>query len=54
MDDADLLAPSALIRIWAVHVRNLEWTTVQDSGHAIAWEQPLTFNKKVLDFIKQH
>jgi pimeloyl-ACP methyl ester carboxylesterase len=52
--DADLLAPPALMHIWALHVKNLEWTLVPDSGHAIAWEQPQTFNKRVLEFIKQH
>lgn len=52
--DADLLAPPALMRIWAPHLRNYEWTLVPDSGHAIAWEQPITFNKKVLEFVKRH
>jgi pimeloyl-ACP methyl ester carboxylesterase len=52
--DADLLAPPSLMRIWALHVKNHEWAIVPDSGHAIAWEQPLTFNKRVLEFIRQH
>jgi pimeloyl-ACP methyl ester carboxylesterase len=52
--DADLLAPPALMRIWAAHVKNHEWANVPDSGHAIAWEYPDVFNDKVLEFVKRH
>jgi pimeloyl-ACP methyl ester carboxylesterase len=52
--DADLLAPPALMRAWAAHLKNYEWATVPDSGHAIAWEHPDIFNAHVLAFIKQH
>jgi pimeloyl-ACP methyl ester carboxylesterase len=52
--DADLLAPPALMRIWASHMKNHEWAIVADSGHAIAWEQPDVFNEKLLEFIKRH
>ena len=52
--DGDLLAPPALMRIWAAHVKNHEWTVVSDSGHAIAWEQADVFNEKVLAFVKRH
>jgi pimeloyl-ACP methyl ester carboxylesterase len=52
--DADLLAPPALMRIWADHMKNHEWAVVTDSGHAMAWEQPDIFNAKVLEFIKRH
>jgi pimeloyl-ACP methyl ester carboxylesterase len=52
--DADLLAPPALMKIWAAHVKNHEWALIADSGHAIAWEQPDAFNEKVLGFIKRH
>jgi pimeloyl-ACP methyl ester carboxylesterase len=52
--DADLLAPPALMRTWAAHLKNYEWATVADSGHAIAWEHPDVFNEKVLAFVKQH
>jgi pimeloyl-ACP methyl ester carboxylesterase len=52
--DADLLAPPALMRIWASHLKSHEWVLMPDSGHAIAWEQPVTFNKKVLEFVKQY
>lgn len=52
--DADLLAPPALMHTWAAHLKNYEWTTVPDSGHAIAWEHPDTFNEKVLGFVKRY
>jgi pimeloyl-ACP methyl ester carboxylesterase len=52
--DADLLAPPALMRIWAAHMKNHEWADVPDSGHAIAWEHPQAFNARVLEFVKRH
>jgi pimeloyl-ACP methyl ester carboxylesterase len=52
--DADLLAPPALMRIWAAHVKNHAWAVMQDAGHAMAWEQPDAFNTIVLDFIARH
>jgi pimeloyl-ACP methyl ester carboxylesterase len=52
--DADLLAPPAVMRIWAANVKNHEWTMMQDAGHAMAWEQPGAFNDKVLEFVRRH
>jgi len=52
--DADLLAPPALMRIWAAHLKNHEWATMQDAGHAAAWEQPDVFNGIVLNFLRRH
>jgi pimeloyl-ACP methyl ester carboxylesterase len=52
--DADLLAPPALMRIWAAHMKNYEWAVIQDAGHAMAWEQPGAFNDKVLEFLRRH
>ena len=52
--DADLLAPPAMMRTWAAHLKGYEWATVPDSGHAIAWEHPDVFNEEVLAFIKRH
>ena len=45
-----LLAPPALMRVWAAHIKHHEWTTIEDAGHAMAWERPAAFNAKVLDF----
>ncbi len=52
--DADLLAPPALMRIWAAHIRHHEWAVIHDAGHAMAWEQPGRFNDLVLDFLRRH
>ena len=52
--DADLLAPPALMRAWAAHLKSHEWAAVPDSGHAIAWEHPDLFNENVLAFVKRH
>lgn len=49
--DADLLAPPALMRLWARHVKDAQWATMPDAGHAIAWEQPDLFNDIVLKFL---
>jgi pimeloyl-ACP methyl ester carboxylesterase len=50
--DADLLAPPALMRLWARHVKGAQWATVRDAGHSLAWEQPDVFNDIVLRFLK--
>jgi pimeloyl-ACP methyl ester carboxylesterase len=52
--DADLLAPPALMRIWAAHLQIHEWAVIHGAGHAVAWEQPGAFNDMVLDFIGRH
>jgi pimeloyl-ACP methyl ester carboxylesterase len=52
--DADLLAPPALMRLWAARLQHQEWAVIHDAGHAMAWEQPGTFNDKVLDFVRRH
>ncbi len=51
---ADLLAPPALMRVWAAHLKSYEWAAMPDSGHAIAWERPDVFNENVLAFVKRH
>jgi len=43
-----------LMRLWARHLKNHEWATIPEAGHAMAWEQPGTFNDKVLDFLRRH
>ena len=52
--DADLLAPPALMRLWARHLQNHEWAVIPDAGHAMAWERPGTFNDIVLEFLARH
>jgi pimeloyl-ACP methyl ester carboxylesterase len=50
--DADLLAPPALMWIWAQHVKGARWGVVADAGHAVAWERPEAFNALVLAFLR--
>jgi len=52
--DADLLAPPALMRMWAAHLKHHEWAVIHDAGHAMAWEQSGRFNDIVLDFLRRH
>ncbi len=52
--DADLLAPPALMRVWAAHLQHYEWDVIHDAGHAMAWERPGAFNDRILDFIRRH
>jgi len=52
--DADLLAPPALMRVWAAHIKDHEWAVVPDAGHAMAWERPEVFNELVLAFVGRH
>ena len=49
---ADLLAPPALMWIWAQHVKDAQWVVVPDAGHAVAWEQPEQFNAHLLQFLR--
>ncbi len=49
--DADLLAPPAFIRLWAAHLQHHEWALIEEAGHSVAWEQPDSFNRLVLDFL---
>jgi len=51
--DADLLAPPALMRVWARHLKDHEWAVIHDAGHAMTWEQPGAFNDIVIDFIRR-
>jgi pimeloyl-ACP methyl ester carboxylesterase len=35
-------------------LKNHEWAVIGDAGHAVAWEQPETFNRTVLEFLSRH
>ena len=52
--DADMVSPPEMMRRWSAHLKNHEFDFVPDAGHSIAWEQPDTFNKKVLEFFARH
>lgn len=49
--DADLWIPPFLLRQVAEKIPNSKVVIVQDSGHAVQWEQPQIFNSTVLEFI---
>ena len=49
---ADLLAPPALMWMWAQHVKGAQWVVVPDAGHAVAWERPELFNTYLLQFLR--
>lgn len=51
---ADQLAPPALMRIWAAHLKGHEWALIPEAGHSVAWENPEEFNRIVLGFIDKH
>jgi pimeloyl-ACP methyl ester carboxylesterase len=52
--DSDLLAPPALMAIWAARVKDHEWAVVPDAGHAMTWERPDVFNEMVIAFVGRY
>jgi len=52
--DADMYAPPPILRLFAARIKNAESMIVPDAGHSTYWEEPETFNRAVLDFIKKH
>jgi pimeloyl-ACP methyl ester carboxylesterase len=39
------------MRHWGAKLPNVEFATVFDAGHSIAWERPAEFNAGVLRFL---
>ena len=52
--DADLYAPPAVLRLFAVRIKGSESIVVPESGHSAYWEQPEVFNRAVLEFLRKH
>jgi pimeloyl-ACP methyl ester carboxylesterase len=52
--DADLYAPPPILRLFAARIKNSQSVVVPEAGHSAYWEQPETFNRSVLDFIRKH
>jgi pimeloyl-ACP methyl ester carboxylesterase len=51
---ADMYAPPPVLRLFATRIKNAESIIVPEAGHSVYWEEPETFNRAVLDFIKKH
>lgn len=52
--DADLYTPPSMLRLIGKHMPRAESHIIDESGHSAYWEQPETFNRLVLDFLRQH
>ncbi len=52
--EADLLSPSALMRLLAAHIPSCRFTSLPDAGHAGFWERPQVWNGLVLEFIGRY
>ncbi len=50
--DADLYMPPSRARQVVRHMKNAQLLIVPDAGHSAYWEQPLAFNRAVLEFIE--
>jgi pimeloyl-ACP methyl ester carboxylesterase len=52
--DADLYAPPPILRLFAARIKSAQSVIVPEAGHSAYWEQPETFNRSVLEFIRKH
>ncbi len=52
--DADLYAPAPKMRTMASRISGCQFALMPEAGHAAYWEQPETWNRLVLDFIREH
>ncbi|MGE0416873.1 MAG: alpha/beta fold hydrolase [Acetobacteraceae bacterium] len=49
--DSDLYTPPALLRMQARHMPHAEVHVIAEAGHSPYWEQPVVFNRLLLDFL---
>ena len=52
--ESDLYTPPALLRMQALHMPHAEVATIPEAGHSPYWEQPIVFNRLLLDFLARH
>ena len=52
--ESDLYTPPALLRMQALHMPHAEVATIAEAGHSPYWEQPMMFNRSLLDFLSRH
>lgn len=50
---ADLLAPPAMMRLWARQLTDVEFEVIPEAGHALPYEDPDAFNSAVEGFIRR-
>jgi pimeloyl-ACP methyl ester carboxylesterase len=51
---ADLYAPPPLLRLFTARIKGSRSIVVPEAGHSTYWEQAETFNRHILEFIRQH
>jgi pimeloyl-ACP methyl ester carboxylesterase len=51
---ADLIAPPAMMRLWAARLSDHEFEVLVEIGHSVAFEAPDLFNELVLGFLERH
>lgn len=52
--ESDLYIPPAVLRMQARHMPHAEAATIAEAGHSPYWEQPVIFNRLLLDFLARH
>jgi pimeloyl-ACP methyl ester carboxylesterase len=50
---ADMIAPPAMMRLWAAQLADVEFVTIAEAGHALTYEEPSTFNAAVESFLRR-
>lgn len=51
---ADLYSPPPAMRILAERVKNARMLVIPEAGHSAYWEQPESFNRAVLEFLRKN
>jgi len=52
--DADLYAPPSVLRLFLARIKHADHVIVSEAGHSSYWEQPESFNRAVLEFVRKH
>ena len=52
--ESDLYTPPSLLRMQALHMPHAQVATIAEAGHSPYWEQPVEFNKLLLEFLARN
>lgn len=52
--DADLYTPPPVLRMFSERMKAAQSVVIPECGHSAYWEQPETFNRVVLEFLKKN